>query len=337
MLEIILAAAVVVAINVYVLLGGADYGGGVWDMFAFGPRAKPQRDLIAKAIAPVWEANHVWLIVVIVILFSCFPAAFSLISITLHIPLLCLLLGIVFRGAAFIFRAYDSQHSDTQRRWSVLFAITSMIAPVMLGICLGSVASGRLSLIQGLPSVGYFQWFAPFPIAVGIFTLVLFAYLAALYLAVEAPDDALKSDFRQRAILSALALGALAIIVFRLSSSGAPRLFARLGSSSWALPLHLAAAFAALGALGALVARRYVIARMLGVAQATLTVWGWAFAQYPYMIDPQLTISVAAAPKATLRLVLLALATGGAILFPSLYYLFSVFKGKKAFAIVDES
>src|SRR5438445_10427669 len=123
-----------VALIIYALLGGADYGGGVWDLFAFGRRATAQRALIAEAIGPVWEANHVWLILVIVILFAAFPPAFAAISIALHIPITLLLIGIVLRGTTFTFRAHEAQSGDVQRRWSLLFSITSIITPVLLGI-----------------------------------------------------------------------------------------------------------------------------------------------------------------------------------------------------------
>src|SRR5688572_5170487 len=131
-LAALLAGAVMVSLNAYVLLGGADFGGGVWDLLAGGPRWKRQRALIAGAIGPIWEANHVWLILVVVLLFSCFPAAFTRMSVTLHIPLTLMLIGIVLRGSAFTFRSYDSQQDDVQRRWGAIFAGASTVTPVLL-------------------------------------------------------------------------------------------------------------------------------------------------------------------------------------------------------------
>src|SRR5262245_4343417 len=143
-LEVLLAGGIVVALNLYMLMGGADYGGGVWDLLASGPRASRQRDLIAKAIGPVWEANHVWLILAITMMFTAFPSAFSTISTYLHLPLLLMLIGVVFRGSAFAFRSYDPHKERSGAAWGLVFSISSLLTPILLGITLGSIASGRL-------------------------------------------------------------------------------------------------------------------------------------------------------------------------------------------------
>src|SRR5258708_14847294 len=154
------------AVIIYASLGGADYGGGVWDLFAFGKRAPAQRALIANAIGPVWEANHVWLILVIVVLFTAFPPAFAAISIALHIPLTLLLIGIVLRGTTFTFRSYDVQRDDVQRRWSLVFSIASIITPILLGITLGAIASGTIRVENGVVVSGFLKsLLAPFPVA----------------------------------------------------------------------------------------------------------------------------------------------------------------------------
>src|SRR5262249_36676422 len=134
----------IASLVLYALGAGADFGGGVWDLLASGPRAKRQRELIAHAIGPIWEANHVWLILVIVLLFVAFPPAFAAMSIVSHIPLAVMLVGIVLRGSAFVFRSYDVQTDDVQTRWSRLFAVGSIVAPVMLGVCVGAIASGNI-------------------------------------------------------------------------------------------------------------------------------------------------------------------------------------------------
>jgi cytochrome d ubiquinol oxidase subunit II len=118
----------------YALMGGADYGGGMWDLLASGTRAQRQRHAIVEAIAPIWEANHVWLILVIVLLFSGFPLAFSVTMIALHIPITAMLIGIVLRGSAFVFRKYDSTEGAVQRRWSTIFGITSFLHPFFSGV-----------------------------------------------------------------------------------------------------------------------------------------------------------------------------------------------------------
>jgi len=319
----------IAALVLYALLGGADYGGGVWDLFAFGRRAREQRTLIAKAISPVWEANHVWLILVIVLLFTAFPPAFAAIATALHIPITLLLIGIVLRGTAFTFRTYDLQRDDVQRRWSLVFSIASIITPVLLGTILGAIASGTIRVENGAVTSGFLRsWLAPFPIAVGLFALTLFAFLAAAYLTVEAPKRELQEDFRARALVSGVAVGLLALTVFVLAKSGAPTVRAGISRSWWALGLHLLTGMFATAAFYALWTRRYKLARVCAAAQITLILLGWAFAQFPHVIEPDVTIASAAAPQITLELLLIALAAGAIVLFPSYYYLIRVFKAE---------
>jgi len=136
--------ALLVALTVYVLTGGADYGGGVWDLLASGPRAAAQRELIERAIGPIWEADHVWLILVVVILFDAFPPAFAAIMTAMHIPLTLMLVGIVLRGSAFSFRSYGGGRERTQIRWERMFSIASLVTPMLLGVIIGAIASGRI-------------------------------------------------------------------------------------------------------------------------------------------------------------------------------------------------
>src|SRR5258708_26175 len=140
-LELLLGGVMLVSLTFYVLLAGADYGGGVWDLLASGPRAKGQRELVAKAIAPIWEANHVWLILVVVILFTAFPPAYALISTSLHVALLLLLFGIVLRGSALIFRTNDTQ---AKWQWGRIFAMASLGTPILLGVVVGAISSGSI-------------------------------------------------------------------------------------------------------------------------------------------------------------------------------------------------
>jgi cytochrome d ubiquinol oxidase subunit II len=328
-LEIWVAASIIIALNLYMLMGGADYGGGVWDLFATGPRARQQRDLIAHAIGPIWEANHVWLILAITVLFTAFPAAFSAIATFLHVPLLILLIGIVFRGSAFAFRSFDSSDNRAQARWGVVFSISSLVTPVLLGITLGSIASGRIPRTSVEFSETYIEpWVAPFPIAVGFFALALFAFLAAVYLTVEADDAELREDFRRRSLVSWGAVALMALLVLVLSEVGAPELRQRMMESSWTLPLQLSTALAAVVAGLALWFRRFHLARLAVIVQSSLILWGWALAQFPNLIMPDLSIQATAAPFATLRLVFIALIAGGALLLPSFLYLLATFKSQ---------
>jgi cytochrome d ubiquinol oxidase subunit II len=331
-LELILAGSILVSLTFYALMGGADYGGGVWDLLAWGPRARDQRELIAKAIGPIWEANHVWLILVVVLLFTCFPPAFSAIAIALHIPLTLMLIGIVLRGSAFTFRTYDYRRDNVQRRWGQIFAMASLVTPILLGVTVGSIASGKIRMGGGITAATFISsWLAPFPFAVGIFALALFAFLAAVYLTLETDDSQLREDFRRRALGAAAVVGLLALLVFLLSDAGAPQIRRDLSESWWTWPLQVATGLLALGAIFALWTRRFRVARLCAAGQVTLILWGWALAQYPYLVEPDISIYNAAAPPATLRLVLIALAAGALLLLPSFYYLFRVFKGGSVF------
>jgi cytochrome bd ubiquinol oxidase subunit II len=331
----LLGAVILVALVAYALLAGADFGGGIWDLLAAGPRREPQRRLIEHAIGPIWEANHVWLILAVVVLFSGFPAAFAAVSTTLFAPLVLLLIGIVLRGAAFTFRTYDDRGDRIQRRWGAVFSGASVLAPLLLGVAVGALASGRLRVgAGGVPRSTQLAAFSPFPVAVGLFACALFAFLAATYLTVEAEGE-LREDFRRRAIAAGVAVFATAALSLALSASAAPRVFAGLTSRGWSVALQLATAAAALGAFAALLARRPRLARLCAAAQVTLIVLGWGAAQYPYVVVPDVTLAAASGPRSTQVALLVALAVGALTLFPSLYLLFRIFKGERPFSVVD--
>jgi cytochrome d ubiquinol oxidase subunit II len=317
----VVAGAILVALNAYVLLGGADFGGGVWDLFARGSRRTSQRDLIERAIGPVWEANHVWLILAVVLLFTCFPPAFARLAIALHVPLSLVLIGIVLRGSAFTFRSYGGGREE-ERRWGRVFAVASLVTPVLLGVVVGTIASGAVTRLP-TPYPGFFPtyiapWLTPFAFAVGLFTLACFAFLAAVYLTLEARERALQEDFRRRAIGAGVAVFIMAALGLLLSHQGP-----RVGGG-----LVTATGIVGVSAFAALWGRRYRAARVAAAAQVSLILWGWGLAQFPYLLPPDLTVARAAAPAVTLELVLGALGLGALVLFPSLYYLFRVFKAK---------
>ncbi len=329
-LELLLAGVLMVSLNLYALGAGADFGGGVWDMLASGPRERAQRDAVAHAIGPIWEANHVWLILVIVVLFVAFPVAFAALATALHIPLTLMLVGIVLRGSAFAFRSYGGDDDATQRRWGRTFAMASVVTPVMLGVCAGALASGAIRVRDGRVTTGFIAaWLAPFPFAIGFFTLALFAFLAAVYLTLEADDRELRADFRRRALAAAVAVGAMALVSFIFSGTGAPSIRRGLAREWWSIPFQAVTGLAALGAIGALWTRRFGLARILAMAQVTLILWGWGLAQFPYLVEPDLTFASAAAPDSVLRPMVVALAAGVVLLGPSLAYLYHVFKAPR--------
>lgn len=332
----ILAGLIAVSLNAYVLFGGADFGGGVWDLLASGPRRDRQREVISHAIGPIWEANHVWLILAIVLTFSCFPAVFARLGTVLHIPLSLMLVGIVLRGSAFTFRTYDDQHDAVQRRWGRIFAGASLVTPVLLGVCIGAVASGHAGPVA---AAGSFTdrfvdpWLTPFSLAVGLMALALFAHLAAVFLTLESDDPGLTEDFRTRALWSGGVLFLVAFGTLLIAREQAPLMGVGLLVSPWSLPFHVATGLAAIAVLAALWWRRYHLARVAAGLQVSLIVWGWAVSQYPYLIPPDLSIRDAAAPAATLRLVLIALGLGIVVLLPSLVYLFRVFKAAPSHSV----
>jgi cytochrome d ubiquinol oxidase subunit II len=322
------AISLLLSLIVYALTGGADFGGGLWDLLASGRRAQAQRKAIAAAIAPIWEANHVWPILVVVVLFTAFPGGFSAVMTALNIPISVMLVGIVLRGSAFIFRSHDPRPEPGRRHWSRLFGGASAFTPVIQGVILGAMATGRIRVADGRVTTGVFAgWLTPFALSCGVFALGLFAFLAAVYLTLDTrgePD--LQADFRRRALWSGSALWPMAGIVYLTARSGAPVLFH--GLTRWWAPLLLAATcLCGAGALGGLWLRRFSLARMAAAGQVALILAGWSLAQYPCLLTPDVTVANSSAPEVTLRLLALALAAGGLVLLPSLVFLFRLFKG----------
>jgi cytochrome d ubiquinol oxidase subunit II len=321
---VLLSGALVLALTAYSLLGGADYGGGLWDLLASGHTAERQRATIAHAIGPVWEANHVWLIVAIVILFTGFPRAFAAVSTYLHLPLLLVLVGIVLRGSAFVFRAYGPDDPRHERFWGRVFAIASTATPLFLGVIVGAMTEGRLpaSSEGSFVTVYVAPWLTAFSFAVGLFALSVFGFLAAVYLTLEARDRDQRAAFRRRASISGVVVGVLALTVLLLSG---PEVRAALVASAWAVPLHVATGASAVAAFAFLWLERYELARLAAASQVTLILWGWALAQYPYAIRPHLTLADAAAPANVQVLLLQVLGVGAVVLIPCLLYLFGIF------------
>jgi cytochrome d ubiquinol oxidase subunit II len=316
------------ALLIYAVLGGADFGGGVWDLFASGPRAAQQRKLIEKALAPVWEANHVWLILAVVLLFGCFPVAFSVITTALHVPLSLMLLGIVLRGSAFTIRQYDTTQGITHLKWGRVFAISSVITPLFLGIIVGALSAGEIRVENDIPVTGFFApWFNLFSGMVGLFTLALFSFLAAVFLIHETDDVLLQNDFRKRALYAAIAVGVFALATgWSARGESLHEFRGRLLGSWWSILLQITTAATALGVFFSLWKRHFRMARILAAAQVCLIISGWAFAQFPYLIAPDVRLEAAAAPAQVLRITFLILGLGLFVLVPSLFWLFRIFK-----------
>ncbi len=324
------AGVALLGLILYGVLGGADFGGGVWDFFARGPRKQAQRDAIAHAMGPVWEANHVWLIFVIVILFSVFPPVYYAVSVGLYVPFHLVIVGITLRGAAFAFRAHLSYVGDRRPGiWGVIFGASSVITPVLLGMCFGAVSTGALRVDgdrvwnEGSSAA----WLSPFAIAMGGGALSLFAYLAAVFLCTETQGE-LREDFRRRALAAGTVVVAGAALTVPLMYFAARHLWDRFLTVR-CLPIALLGVVSALVSGGALLYRRYVLARASAIAQVVFLLVGWALAQYPYLVYPDLTLESARPDPTTMKFILQTLPVGGALLVPSLWLLFRVFKGPK--------
>jgi cytochrome d ubiquinol oxidase subunit II len=265
-------------------------------------------------------------------LFTAFPAAFAALMTALHIPVTLMLVGIVLRGSSFVFRKYDSQRDPVQRRWGRLFASSSVLSPVLLGVIAGAISTGGIRMQDGVVTSGFVSpWLGAFPLAVGVFALAQFAFLAALYLTLETTDTDLLEDFRRRALGTAVVLGVIAAAVLLLARGHAPLVWQDLTAGPGAIALHVATAAAAVGAIAALLRRRWRLAAALGALQVALILIGWGFALGPWLVPGELTIRDAAAPDVALRLLLVVLGGGSVILLPAFAYLYLTFKRRNLF------
>lgn len=332
----VIAGMILLSLMGYVILGGADFGGGVWDLLARGRRGADQREVIAHAIGPIWEANHVWMIIAVVLLFTAFPPAFAHVMTYLHVPVSLMLVGIVLRGSSFVFRKADPAGEGAPSGWQKVFAGSSLLTPVMLGVILGTISTPALAG-RGMGNGGgagvasaadfFTPWLQPFPWAVGLLTLVLFAFLAATYLTLETEDPELVEIFRGRALASAAALAGVGAVVGWLARGDAPHVAEHLTGSvvGW---LTLGGGAAALaGTAASLITRHFLLARPLAAATALLMVGGWGFGLHPWLVAGALRVEESAAPAVTLRLVGGALLVGSVILLPAYLYLYRTFKG----------
>lgn len=311
----------------YALTGGPDLGAGVWNLLAWGPRKAAQREALQHAIAPIWEANHVWLIFVIVVMFSAFSRAFAVISVALHIPIALALVGIVFRGAAFAFHAYGIQTDRTRQRWSRVFSVSSICTPVLLGDVAGALGTGQIRVAGGHVTSGFLAgWTTPFAWLVGVFTLVLFAMLAAVYLCAEAEDPALQDDFRLRALAAEAVAGGVAALVLWRAAVEAPRLYTALMSSGWSWFVQGATAALALSTAALLWVRRPRLARYTCALQAALVVVGWGLAMDHHFVLPDVSVSSSVTYAPALPAFAVAFGAGGLLLIPAFWYLLRVFK-----------
>lgn len=339
MLEIAVAGAMALALLLFALAGGADFGGGMWAFAAPRHRAEQEAELVDRAIGPVWEANELWIVVALVILWSGFPSVFAVYGISLFVPLVFVLVGIVLRGGLFAFQEH-AEYATVRRAFVIFgkaFGAVSVIAPFFFGMAAGTIASGRLRFdsVQaagsgfevGQPANGYFEpWFGPFPIVCGFLAVAICLYLSATYLTLEAEDaPELRDSYRRRGLVAGLVLGVLGIGVLPVMSFDAAYLWRGILQFP-SIVLMIAAALALGFSLFLLYSRSYWWARAAAIAHVVGIFAAWASAQYPYLLVPDITLSSAASPEPVLVALLVLSFFYAAVLGPSLALLLYIFK-----------
>lgn len=317
-----------IAVLLYVLLGGADFGAGIVELVT----GKRGIDIISKAIAPVWEANHIWLILAIVILFNGFPLVFAVLTTYLHIPLFIVLLGIVFRGSAFTFRYYDTVKDDTHKYYTRFFRYSSVITPFFLGVVLGAILLGKIPQhAEGsFYEVFMYPWLNFFTASTGIFLTLLFGWLAAVYLIGETTDDESYIIFSNTSRLFFMLLFATGAGVFIMAEIYGLHLLRQFLDSPIAIGCVIIATILIPFLWKSINKRNIHRIRLLAGIQTACIIAGWFAVQFPVMIyiegGKNLTVWNSQAPESTMRMLLYALVVGVLIIVPSFIYLFKVFK-----------
>ncbi len=315
------AAILWIGATLYALFGGADFGGGFWDLVAGdAERGKRPRAMIQGSITPVWEANHVWLIFVLVVLWTAFPEAFGAIMSTLYVPIALAALGIVLRGAGFAFRKSVDTLSQ-QRALGATFAISSVMTPFFMGTVVGAIAAGNVP-VEGNGDA-FSSWLQPLPLLTGALFVASGAYLAAIFLISDsrgAGDEELEAYFARRAIWAALGAGVFAAAgIFALHSEAR---YVYDGLTSDGLPLVVISAGCGLAVMALLLrgARRGL--RPLAALAVAAVIWGWGVAQFPYLLPTSLDISTGAAPDPTLVSVFIVFGAAVVLVLPALGLLY---------------
>jgi cytochrome d ubiquinol oxidase subunit II len=318
----LVAAALFLGVSAYAVFGGADFGAGFWDLVAGGAeRGARPRQLVEHAIAPVWEANHVWLVFCLVVLWTGFPTAFASITLTMFVPLSLAALGIIARGAGFAFRKVVPDVAE-QRIFGAAFAVSSLVVPFFLGAVVGGIVDGRVPP-GGRSGDIWTAWTGPVSIVGGLLAIAVCAYLAAVFLAYDASrlgDDDMVGYFRRRAIGAAVVAGVLALVGFVALDRDAPHLHDELIGRG--LLLVIASTVFGLAALVLLLRGRIRAARVAAVGAVGAVVWGWGVAQWPYLLPETLTVDQAAAPHATLVTILVVTVIAALVVFPALGLLY---------------
>jgi cytochrome bd ubiquinol oxidase subunit II len=310
-----------ISITAYAVLAGADFGGGVWDLLAGGTTSgRRQRGRIAASIGPVWEANHVWLIFALVILWTAFPLVFESITSTLYIPLTLIAFGVIVRGSSFALR--HASPAPLKRVFGPGFTTASLVTPFFLGTVAGAMASGRVPAGIARGDI-LLSWTGPTSLLGGVLAVAGCAYLAAVYLALDARRNGehdLVAIFRKRALIAGVACAAISLAGIDVLRVDAPKLFNGLLGPG--LPLLLASVAMSSTSMILLWRRHFALTRILAALAVVTVLWAWAAAQYPNLLVGSLTVAQAAAPAATLTALIIAIAVGAVFVLPSLALLF---------------
>jgi len=311
-------------VTLYVVLAGADFGAGLWQMLAGrGAPGEAVRDHAHDAMAPVWEANHVWLVFVLVVMWTAYPVAFGSIASTLAVPLFLAAVGIVFRGTTYALRAGTTRMRE-QRTVDTVFGVSSVLTPFALGTVAGAIAAGDVPVGNAAGSL-WSSWTSGLALTIGVLAVAVGAYLAAVYLAADAVrrgSAELERAFRGRALATGVVAGGLAVAGLVVVHAEAHRIYERLVGLP-GLPALIVSAVAGLGTLALVWMRRYEAARYSAAAAVAAIVAGWALAQQPVLL-PGLTVSQAAAGHDTLVAIVVSVAAGTLVLAPSLALLFTL-------------
>jgi cytochrome d ubiquinol oxidase subunit II len=326
MLEDLSVMVLLLGLVMYAIFAGADFGGGIWTAFASGPRAGEQRESLFHAIGPVWETNHVWLIFVVVILFTLFPKGFAYLFIALLTPFVIALVGINFRGAAFAFRHFGRQTGRGVPLIARTFEISSILTPFALGMAVTATATGKLVEESWPGHTDTLSWVSPFTLVGGLTGLAICAYLAPVYMTVRT-DGRLREDFRKRGMIAGLVLGLLTAAEIPVAGGDAPLFASRLFDSRVVFFVTLAV-IAGVTAEAFLWRRKYTLAQAAAAAAVALTITGFGAAMYPDLVIGRLSFPAALAPHSTLVAFFSVLPFGILVLAPSLIFLYRTFSGE---------
>ncbi len=320
MLANIIVAIIWMGVLAYAVFGGADFGSGFWDLLAGSDRkGAAVRKQIDRSIGPVWEANHVWLIFILAYLWTAFPTAFATIVTGLFVPFVGVAVGIVFRGAAFVFRK-SSVSVHQARFFGILFSVSSVITPFFLGAAIGSLASGRVTADRVNDPIS--SWIAPTPILGGVLAVGTCAWLSAVFMARDSAraGNVLMADyFAVRALITGVIIGAVALAGIFVLRADAPTLADQLQRRG--APLIAISAFAGLATMVMLRRERYARARIPAIIAVVAVVIGWGVGQYPWILVDEVRIEDAAAQDSVLIALLIAFAVATLIAVPSLVLL----------------